>query len=89
MNLMNRDDEVARAEHARQLLKDELLNEALAEIEAATIQKWEAAKSTQEREDYWRLYRINKLFRTALETHVQTGKMAELQLAEKRRFGLF
>ena len=72
----NSEQEVIRANEARQIIENKLVVAALDDIEAATILKWENCNSKEEREDYWRLYKIAKLFRAAFYTHIETGELA-------------
>jgi len=82
---MDTEQEIQRAEEARFLLEQPLLKQALDEIEAATIQRWEMAESKDQREDYWRLFKITKLFRQALQSYIETGKLAKLQIEQEKR----
>jgi len=82
---MDTEQEIQRAEEARFLLEQPLLKQALDEIEAATIQRWEMAESKDQREDYWRLFKITKLFRRALQSYIETGKLAKLQIEQEKR----
>lgn len=65
-----------RGNDARQIIENKLVVAALDDIEAATILKWENANSKDEREDYWRLYKVVKLFRGIFNTHIETGQLA-------------
>lgn len=82
---MSPEEEVSRAQEAELLLNHTMLKDALDEIERATIQKWEMAESKETRDDYWRLYKIAKLFRQSLQSYVETGKLAQLTLEEQKR----
>lgn len=79
------EQEIQRGQEAAILLRNPLLVETLDEIERATIQKWEMAEAKETREDFWRLYKVAKLFRQALQSHIETGKLAELQLQQEKR----
>jgi hypothetical protein len=91
----NSEQEVFRGNAARQILENPLVVAALDDIEAATILKWENANSKDEREDYWRLYKIAKLFRAMFSNHIETGQLALegirqktwLENAKERVFG--
>lgn len=78
------EQEIHRAEEAGFLLNNPLLARTLDDMEAATIQKWEMENNKDVREDYWRLYKVIKLFRQALTTYIETGKMAKMTLAQER-----
>jgi len=87
-------EEQQRGHEAQRILDHELVKQALDDIEAATVRKWEVAGGEKEREDLWRLYKVAKLFRDVLRSHIETGKMAEftlqqslLEKAKQRVFG--
>lgn len=82
---MTPEQEINRAEEARFLMENPLLKGALDDIEAATIQKWEMADNKDVRDDYWRLYKVAKLFRQIMETYIATGKMARMTLIDAER----
>lgn len=67
---------------SRSLLENELLNEALAAIEAEVIQQWEAcpARDVEGKETLWKLYKVSKKFRSVLNGYVESGKLAADQL---------
>lgn len=82
---MTPEQEINRADEARFLMENPLLKGALDDIEAATIQKWEMADNKDVRDDYWRLYKVAKLFRQIMETYIATGKMARMTLIDAER----
>lgn len=82
---MTPEQEIQRGQEAEFLLNHPLLIGTLDDIEAATILKWEHAETKEQRDDLWRFYKCCKLFRQALESHMQTGKMAAIQIEEQRR----
>ncbi|HEX9227380.1 MAG TPA: hypothetical protein VF885_12120 [Arthrobacter sp.] len=82
---MTPEQEINRADEARFLMENPLLRGALDDIEAATIQKWEMADNKDVRDDYWRLYKVAKLFRQIMETYIATGKMARMTLIDAER----
>lgn len=85
IDAMTPEQEINRADEARFLMENPLLKGALDDIEAATIQKWEMADNKDVRDDYWRLYKVTKLFRQILETYIATGKMAKMTLIDNER----
>lgn len=85
IDAMTPEQEINRAEEARFLMENPLLKGALDDIEAATIQKWEMADNKDVRDDYWRLYKVAKLFRQIMETYIATGKMARMTLIDAER----
>lgn len=69
-------DATARAEHAKRLLADPLLTEALDEIEATAVRFWKASRNddVQVREEYFQTVRANDRLRAALESIADNGK---------------
>jgi hypothetical protein len=88
---MTEQEEMWRGERARQLMNEPLIKEALEEIERAIIQNWEQcpAKDIELREKLWMMYGVSKKFRSYLQSTMESGELASLQLAEKKRFSLF
>ena len=78
----NLEEEKRRGDHAARLLADELLNETLDEIEKETITLWEStpARDSEGREHLHRFYLACRKFRNTLKSHLETGKMANIQL---------
>lgn len=82
---MDTEQQIHRAEEARFLLNHHMLKETLDEIERATIQRWEMAETKESREDFWRLYKVTKLFRQALQSQIETGLLAENHLDQLKQ----
>jgi hypothetical protein len=82
MSLEKLEQEKRRGDHAARLLNDELLNETLDAIEADTITLWEntPARDSEGREHLHRFYLACRKFRNTLKSHLETGKMASIQL---------
>ncbi len=87
--------DTARALRAEQLLGDDLLNEAFAELERAYIEKWsETAHDNQVgREKLYLAVNVARKVRDHLQTVLSNGKLAAKELADmaaeeerKRRF---
>lgn len=86
---MSLENELQRAEQARQILNNELYQETVAIVRQAIIDKWIAAPM-RDREGQHELKLMLKLLgdlAAHIETTMQTGKMAELQLESERRMG--
>jgi hypothetical protein len=79
---MTLEEEQRRGVHASQLLNDELLNKTLDEIEADTLNLWEntPARDVEGREHLHRFYLACRKFRNTLKSHLETGKMANIQI---------
>jgi hypothetical protein len=60
-------------------------------IEHDILVAWEATnfRDTEAREKAWAFYLASKKFRNTLTNYIQTGKMAVMQLEEKKRFQIF
>lgn len=82
-------EEMSRALRARELLDNELLQEALNAIESELIKKWEECPARDmEGKDYlWRLYKTAKKFRNVLAGYVEIGKMAEHAIEQEKEQG--
>ena len=78
-----------RGKRAEILLKDELLIEAFAAVEAALLAKIKDSKAEQGalREDAWRSLKLLEKVNAALVSHIRSGKFAaaDLDVIEKKR----
>jgi len=83
---MTFEQESRRGEQARRLLEEPLLQEAFATVEAALREAWIATQddATAERERLWLMLKLLGRVRTYLVDALQTGKLADGQLAETR-----
>lgn len=79
---MNLEEEVIRAEKARQVLQDPMVLDALNDIETAVISQWHECpvKDQDMRERLWMMYGVSKQFRKILQSHIETGELAKAQL---------
>jgi hypothetical protein len=75
--------DLLRAANARALLENDLLKEALAAIEAEVVQVWGATpqRDKEGKEALWQLYKTAQKFRSLLTGYIETGKVAQAQLA--------
>ena len=71
-------DEIDRARKAQSLLDDELLQSALAAIEAEVIKQWGEcpARDKDGKELLWQLYKTSQKFRGLLTGYINTGTLA-------------
>jgi len=86
---MTPDEEVLRGERARQILEDPLVKSAFDEILNVTVLKWSDASTSDEGAKKLRdFYRATLLFKQVFQQHIETGKMAEIQIKKslKERF---
>lgn len=81
---MTLEQESRRGEQARLLLEDPLLQEAFATVDSALREAWAATANdaTVERERYWLMLKLLDRLRAHMADVMQTGKLAERQLAE-------
>lgn len=91
MKPLTPEQEIWRAQKARQFLDDPMIKEALDGIQRRIIEQWSDApiKDSEIREKAWMMYNMHKLFVECLREHIATGEMASLQLKQPRKFGIF
>ncbi len=82
---MTPEEEIARGEKARQVLEDPLVRGALDDIKQSIIQQWSKCpvKDTDLKERLWGLFNAADKFEEILKTHIETGKMARIQVEQK------
>ena len=75
-----------RAHQARQLMEHPLWVAAWADFDAQVRQSWERSQpdAAQERESAYTRWRVGKQIRRAIERHIETGRMADLALEERK-----
>jgi hypothetical protein len=80
---MTLEQESRRGEQAKRLLDDPLLQEAFATIDSSLRDAWSAttADATDERERLWLMLKLLERVRTHLSQVLETGKLADRQLA--------
>lgn len=83
-----------RGVRARELLDNELVQEALATLKAEYLKAWEAspARDAEGRERLWVMVKLVEKFRGHLEQVFEAGKLADAQLVEierRKKFGIF
>jgi len=71
-------DDLNRAAKAAELLAEPLLVEALDAIETEITTKWKSNANPDARESLWNLMQAQRLFKTALQKHITTGKLVSL-----------
>lgn len=81
---MTLEQESRLGEQARRLLEDPLLQEAFATVGSALRNAWAATAddATDERERLWLMLKLLGRVRTHLSQVLETGKLADTQLAE-------
>ena len=90
---MRRDME--RAAQAQQLLENDIIKEAFADLEAAYLNAWRAAqpRDTEGREKLWQAVQIIGKVKSHLQTVVANGQLASAQIERdyytpRKRFGI-
>ena len=83
---MTPQEQLNRAEHAKRLLEDPILSEALDIIEKEVIAQWEAVpvRDTEGREELWKLYKTSKKFRGILHGLIDSGKLSARAFQDKQ-----
>jgi signal transduction protein with GAF and PtsI domain len=84
-----RAEEVSRAQEAKRLLDNALLNKALDDIEHEVLTLMENTHDDVQILKLHRMYVCSRKFRNTLRAHIETGKLAAFQLEEKRKFKLW
>ncbi len=90
---MTPQEEMMRAEKARQILEDPFVREALDDIKSTLIEQWRSApvKDSDLKERLWALYNAAHKFEELMRSHIETGKLAsigEQQRSWREKFGL-
>lgn len=83
--------EIDRAEHANRLLNDQLLQDALKAIKDEVTRTWLEcpARDHEGKEALWQLAKTADKFEALLRGHIETGKLAQMNLkAFEERKGL-
>lgn len=82
---MTEQEEIVRAERARQIMEDPLVKGALTDIKTAVVEQWLRApvKDSELREYLWAIYVGTSKFEEILKSHMETGVLAAEQLRTK------
>jgi hypothetical protein len=77
--------EIKRGQDAAQLLAHPLLVGAFETIETEIVSKWQnsPARDAEGREKLWMMLHLLRRVKLHLESHVETGKVAQATLAQK------
>ncbi len=83
---MSPEEEVRKAEQARQVLETPIVKETLDFMEREVMEFWIACpvRDEQGREALWRMAVTTRKFRDLLRGTMESGKLAAAQIAEKR-----
>jgi sulfatase maturation enzyme AslB (radical SAM superfamily) len=80
---MSHEADVLRGNRAQEVLDNEVYAQAWAEIEQEIIRQWREARSQQDREQLHQLLMMHGKARTALESVMRTGQVAQAELGRK------
>ncbi len=80
-------DAEARANHAKRLVEDEVLNEAFDTIRSTAIEVWAKTKADahQEREIAWMTVKVIDRVRAELQSVIDSGKIAAARVQNPLR----
>ncbi|HSQ91558.1 MAG TPA: hypothetical protein VLM19_05240 [Nitrospiraceae bacterium] len=86
-----RQNEINRAAQAQAVMKNPLVTEVLDLLEKDIIKAWEGTpmRDIEAREKAWMYYLTVKRFRNIFTTYIETGRMASMQLEQKKLFRIF
>lgn len=84
------EEEVRRARRSREILEDPMIKQALVDMETAIIDNIATCPPAEERiqQKLCMLLGVTRQFKQIFQTHLETGKMAEFQLEQKKK-GIF
>lgn len=83
---MTAEEEVIRAAAAERILNEKIVKDAFKDIEEDIVDRIALCSTTETllREKLCMMLSCSRMFKSVFESHIQTGKMAQLQLKEKR-----
>jgi hypothetical protein len=81
------DQRVYDGDQAKLVLENEAFNQALNDIEAEITESWEnsPARDQEGREQLWQLLKLAGKLRANLQTRLETGMLARIQIEEERK----
>lgn len=87
--MLSQEQEVIRASSAERILNDPIVKEAFTDIEKDIVDRIALCPvvDSVSREKLCMMLSSLRMFKSVFESHIQTGKMAEFQLKEKK--GIF
>jgi len=81
-------EEISRADQARALLENPLLASAFSDVEREILSMKENTHDQVAVQKLHFMFVCNRKVQNILRAHIETGKMAAIQLEEKRKFNL-
>lgn len=82
---MEIEQRIYNGDRAREVLENEAFQQAMTELKSEVIAKWQSspARDPSGRETLWQLLKIAEKFETILTSSLETGKLAQMDLAHK------
>ena len=87
---VNLESEVWRGNDAKRIMDDRLVREALEDIASRIIEEWRKTpvRDVELREKLWMMYNVHHSFIDRFREHIETGKLASLQLQRPKKWGI-
>ena len=84
---MTQDETILRGENADRLLRDKVLQEAIAGMKKEIIDQWSAtpARDSEGRDWVWRHYKVVERFESILKGYVESGKMERFKVEQSTK----
>ena len=84
------DQRVYDSDQAKLVLENEAFNQALNDIEAEITESWKnaPARDQEGREKLWQILKLAGKLRANLQTRLETGKLARIQIEEEHKTAL-
>lgn len=76
-------DSIQRGERAKQILNDQIVQDAFQEIEESLIEIWKDNRCTEDREELWYTLRGFQMFKQCFESTIQDGQFDRAQLEQR------
>ncbi|HEX7644845.1 MAG TPA: hypothetical protein VF472_21805 [Burkholderiaceae bacterium] len=83
---MKLDERMYNGDRAREVLENEAFIAAMADIRQEIIEEWEKtpARDQEGREKLWQLLKMQEKLKGLLQSTLETGKLAKLELEHKQ-----
>lgn len=81
------DERIYEAEKAREILDNPVFQQVMDDIEEEIIESWKnaPARDSEGREKLWQILKLAGKLRSNLQTRLDTGKMAKIELEHKEK----
>lgn len=81
---MSYEADALRGKQAQEVIESEVYAEAWAQLEQEIIRQWREARNAQDREQLHQLLLMHAKAKTALESVMRNGEVAQVELARKQ-----